>query len=684
MNEGTVGAVYKGTESDASLPADKAEGRPKYQKENIAAGCPLSSYINSLFEEFKSSKKPFEDIAEECWYNFLGQYQSNLNWRTKEGEGNRSRIFIKITTLKCHTAHAKIVDAIGHKVPFALDCVQDIDYSQIPKEKLKEIIFKRSEILAKNLDAIKFRDVLDTAILTDAIFGLSTLKGPILTTVKKTVMRERNLMGMSADQVDPGLRRFDMEFVNEPVFVIDHVPWWEYYVDANAKSPKDSVGEIQFKRMLPGDFLQLADTPGYNSEAIKWVAETAVNSVPAEEEKKYIQLGDNYTGTGGMKDSRISVLEYQGWAKVGMLRDAGAEIPEGMDDESMTECMVVLAGDGTVIKAAVNLLGMRLFHSCPYKKRPHSIYGSGVAELMRDSQKMINSSARMIIDNKALSGNGMVEVNLARLDTRRTPDLSVYPRKVWYSKGDGAVPAVRSIAFPDTTMGLRELLELFVRFADEETGIPKYTSGEQDSFMNKTASGISMLMGQANVGFKTVMRNIDDFWIEPIVEAFDKIYMALGMYPQDTMIPLKVSASGTQSIIAREIVIENIMKLLQITANPQDAMFLKRPEAIREVASRLDLRDYVKSEEEINQILAMLNEQGNKAADERMRETVDMDRLYPFLTRAEQEQVLAKLGVQPSKIGAPITNPQQVGPVENTQGISAMITQASQPQGGAQ
>jgi hypothetical protein len=61
-----------------------------------------------------------------------------------------------------------------------------------------------------------------------------------------------------------------------------------------------------------------------------------------------------------------------------------------------------------------------------------------------------------------------------------------------------------------------------------------------------------------------------------------------------------------------------------------------------------------------------------------------MDRLYPFLTRAEQEQVLAKLGVQPSKIPGPITNPQQVGPVENTQGISAMITKASQPNGGAQ
>ena len=75
MNEGTVGAVYKGTSSDASVQTEQPEGRPKYPKENISAGCPLSSFINTIFEEFKSSKKPFEDIAEECWYNFLGQYQ---------------------------------------------------------------------------------------------------------------------------------------------------------------------------------------------------------------------------------------------------------------------------------------------------------------------------------------------------------------------------------------------------------------------------------------------------------------------------------------------------------------------------------------------------------------------------------------------------------------------------------
>jgi hypothetical protein len=30
MNEGTVGAVYKGTESDATLQGEQPQGRPKY------------------------------------------------------------------------------------------------------------------------------------------------------------------------------------------------------------------------------------------------------------------------------------------------------------------------------------------------------------------------------------------------------------------------------------------------------------------------------------------------------------------------------------------------------------------------------------------------------------------------------------------------------------------------------
>ena len=59
---------------------------------------------------------------------------------------------------------------------------------------------------------------------------------------------------------------------------------------------------------------------------------------------------------------------------------------------------------------------------------PYSFFGVGIAENMDDTQTLMNGFMRMAIDNAALSGNLIIEVD----ETNLTPgqDLSVYPGKV--------------------------------------------------------------------------------------------------------------------------------------------------------------------------------------------------------------------------------------------------------------
>jgi len=225
--------------------------------------------------------------------------------------------------------------------------------------------------------------------------------------------------------------------------------------------------------------------------------------------------------------------------------------------------------------------------------------------MMRDSQKMVNSSARLIIDNKALSGSGMIAVNRERIDTKLTKDLRIYPRKVWYLKGNYAPKdAIDEILFKDITRGLVELMEMFERFSDEETGIPKYSSGQQDSFLNKTAAGMSMLMTQANINLKAVVKNIDDYWIEPIVEDMADWFMqttqgARGLF--------RVRATGAASLMAKEVMQERVAQFFQITGkNPQDAIFVDRPELMRELAKLLNLQKCIRPKEEVEKILMKL------------------------------------------------------------------------------
>lgn len=570
---------------------------------NEASDIALSSYVKDIFETFKSARRTFEDTWMECHYNYLGQYQENIKWKESEGKGTRSKIFIKLTTLKCNTAHSKIIDAMysgRDNVPFEAIPVMTEELG-IPKDIADDISNKFKQKLKDHFKLIELEETIDTAVLEMAILGTAVLKGPIIDVKRRPAMKMRTISGIPLNEIDSQANPFELTNSEEVVPIIDHIPLWEYYVDPNAKTPEESIGEIQFKRILPAQFRKLAYQGGYNKDLVLEAARRATSR--DEHDLRYIQLGDNYMGENGEKDIRVSVLEYWGLVPVRMLREAGCDLPPDTLEEDSIEGLVVLAADGIVIKACVNPLGRRPFYVAPYKKRPHVIYGQGVAEMMRDSQKMVNSSARLIIDNKALSGNGLIGINIDRINTKRTGNLSVYPGKTFYVKGSFAPrEAIDSISFPDITMGLQQLMEMFERFSDEETGIPKYTSGQQDSFMNKTATGISMLLTQANINLKTVMKNIDNFWIEPIVEAFHDWFMVMDE-SNDRKIPLKIKATGTDSLMAKEIKLENYMKFMQITSNPSDAIFLDRVKLMKNIARILEADDVLRSDEEIQQIM---------------------------------------------------------------------------------
>lgn len=613
----------------------------------------LVSYIRDIFEAFKTSRLPWEELWEECWYNFLGQYQANTRWKPEtEGIPGKSKVFIKITTLKCNTAHSKLVDVLftgKMNLPFDLEPVDYMGNARVPQDT-KDAISQAKEVLRDHFRRVELEEVVDTGILELTILGSAVLKGPIIELQKGRRLVQKTIAGIPVNQLDKSLSPYEFVAEDEVVPVIDHVPLWEYYVDANAKKSSDSIGEIHFQRLLPAKFKMLAHQGGYRADAVAEAARRA--TATDDSDTRYIQLADNYTGTQGDKDDRVSVLEYWGLVPVRLLRAENCEgLPEDANDEDSIEALVVLAADGVVIKCCVNPLGFRPFFVCPYKKRPHVIYGMGVAEMMRDSQKMINSSARMIIDNKAISGNGMVAVNIDRINTKRTKNLKVYTGKTWYVKGNFAPKeAVDSISFNDVTNGLRELMEMFERFSDEETGIPKYTHGQQDSFLNKTAAGMSMLMTQANINLKSVLKNIDNYWIEPVVEAFYAWFMEMQPESGVGQVPVKVKAIGSDSLIAKELKMENYMKFYQITQNPQDAIFTDRPKFIRTIANILETEDIVRSKEEIEQIMAEMSNRDNAPKD--VREMVDLDRLYPMLARSEQVQILEMLGIQPDPNGA--------------------------------
>lgn len=600
----------------------------------------LAEYVKEIFSTFKAGREPFEEVWEECWSNFLGKYQHNKIWKTKtEGRGARSRIFIKLTALKCNTAHAKISDVLfagRGGVPFDVAALNPEQYS-VDDVQVTEALRLMKKKLKEHFKKINLKRIMDLAILETAIYGTGVLKGPIMSSTRR--------ISAAMEPTSAGGTAFALRSQYEADVKVDRVSIWNYYADTNVASPSDGIGEIHTERLLPSA-LRLLAASGYDALAIE-EAIASHSSLSGDTDDRQTELGEQFVGEAGEKDKRITVLEYWGLVPVKMLRAAGVQLPEDADDRDSIEALVVLAADGILIKASVNPLPRRPFYVCPWKERPGSIYGTGVAEAMRDSQKMVNSCARLIIDNKALSGNGMVGINIDRINTKRTTNLEIYPGKVWYTKGNYSPrEVVDSIAFPDVTLGLQGLMEMFERFADEETGIPRYTHGEQGSFLNKTASGMSMLMTQANINLKTVLENIDDYWIEPIVEMFGHWFQEMG--EENAMqIPLRFLATGTDSLMAKEIKLESYLKAMQVTSSPQDAIFIDRSKLMKALFDLLETGDVLRSDEEIKVMMEQMGTAASQPKD--VREMVDWDRLYPYLKRSEQVQMLNQLGIQPDE-----------------------------------
>jgi hypothetical protein len=108
------------------------------------------------------------------------------------------------------------------------------------------------------------------------------------------------------------------------------------------------------------------------------------------------------------------------------------------------------------------------------------------------------------------------------------------------------------------------------------------------SGVGRTASGISMLMNAASGSIKTVIKNIDDYLLRPLGEAFFGFNMQFD-YDPATAGDLEVKARGTESLMANEVRSQRLLQFLQVVNNPTLAPFAKMPYIIREIAKSMDL-----------------------------------------------------------------------------------------------
>ena len=214
------------------------------------------------------------------------------------------------------------------------------------------------------------------------------------------------------------------------------------------------------------------------------------------------------------KNDRIKVARFFGKVPKSALSDSSD------DSGEMVDVIVVMAG-GVVVKLDENPYGGKNpAHRCVYEAVEHEIWGVGVAENNAPHQKVTNAAFRLFMEGKGMALLGTKAVDRSKF--LPTENFQKFPGKVYQFKpglsADDKKAAIIDFEEQDVTNGWLDVIRMSEQFSDDDTGITKYTQGDDSTHLNKTATGISMIMNASSLPIKEVIQNIDLMWIEPIIE----------------------------------------------------------------------------------------------------------------------------------------------------------------------
>ncbi len=445
---------------------------------------------------------------------------------------------------------------------------------EMPQIKPAQIVARRLEKLI--LDQIEESNgsvELRSAIFEACLLGTGIIKGPF--TYNKTLHK----------YTDNGNgREYSPETVKVPK--MEFVSIWDFYPDPNARNMEEAEFVIQRHRLNRNQVLDLANRPFFNKQAImdciRMGAKYNKKSWETDIDLEKSQYPD-------IESNRFEVLEYWGTIDAMSAREEGLELDESVDDMEEVQVNVWMIRDKVIRIVQNPFKPFRTpYQSFVYEKNPYTFFGIGVPENMDDAQQIMNGHARMAIDNLALAGNLVFDVDESALASNQT--MEVFPGKIFKRQAGSPGQSIYGLKFPNTAVENMQMFDKFRQLADESTGLPSYSHGQTGvQSMTRTASGMSMLMGAASLNIKTVIKNIDDQLIKPLGEALFQWNMQF--YEGDLPIhgDLEIKATGSSSLMKKEVRSQRLTMFLQTVQNPAIAPFVRMSEVIKELAHSLDL-----------------------------------------------------------------------------------------------
>ena len=429
-----------------------------------------------------------------------------------------------------------------------------------------------------------------------AVLGTGILKGPqveLFNTSKYQQIDGGEWIGMIEQEERPVAR---------------NVYPWDFVPDMSGRELRDC--EYVFERHYMTK-KQLRSLPSsYDANAIKKVLrlDATATHQTVDGEGLYNELRSLSGLDQNYRDRRYEVWEYHGPIAIDILQEAGIELSE--EEREMTEIdgIVIFCGD-TVLKVMLNPYDTEEWPYSVFVCEPDEacIFGYGIPHLCANSQDILNTAWRQMLDNGAMAVGEQVVVNKKAVSPA-DGDWTLKPKKVWLAQGDIATTDVQkafsSFSINSHQQEYQNVIQLAKAFMDEESGLPMIAQGEQGQ-VTPTLGGMSMLMNAANAVRRAQVKEWDDNVTKPMIRRF-YAWMMQFSDKADIKGDMTIKARGTSALLVKEVQNQQVMALIQnFSQNPQLAPAFDWYEALKVLNASMSLGStgILKTKEEYDQAI---------------------------------------------------------------------------------
>lgn len=539
----------------------------------------LSLYLEDLLQRWRDARKPQEQKLVEWYSDYMriprdDDTKGSGAARSKQAKG----IFIGSTRNKVRAARAKILDSMfgANKFPFDTEPVN---------EELKEFADAFEVIIEQQLTDAKVQELLTDGVDEITKFGTGFIFGPFAD------KKEHKRTSRTVD--DYGIPRIQTAKIAYPCPRWDLAQTIEVYPDPAATDEQKGGGVFWCSMESLSEVRKWRSQPGYKNIDEALLITKGDGDGSTEGRQHLEQARKNLEFWYSKESGRVRVARFFGYAPASMVQEMHASEEEGEglphadeqyeSDEDVPVMAIVIGG--VCVRCEPLPWDKRPAARCVYEKAPHEMWGVGVAENNAATQKITNAAVRLFLEGK---GHALLpQRSIDRSLFLPSENFQVSPGKTYQFKA-GLTPEQRNTAImfhqtPDVTQGWQDVIAMAEQFSDDDTAVTKYSQGNDANHLNKTATGISMIMGASSLPIKEVLRNIDQMWVERIIadliewdleflevehvrmlhgDELAQKWQAIKQYGQAHF--MKWKATGAATFMAKEVLLNKLMGFINM------------------------------------------------------------------------------------------------------------------------